>query len=292
MQMYEIGGCVRDEILGIKSKDIDFSVVMESSDFPAEGTVISTPAPYDVMVANLEDMGVTIFRDNDGVPIGAEHFTVRGRAPANFPNHPNRALDFVLARKDGEYSDGRRPDSVEVGTLEDDILRRDFTMNALAKDMDGNIIDIVGGEADINDRVIRAVGNAYDRLEEDALRAVRAVRFAVTKGFRIDKELEFAMQSFGVLENIERKIADERIQDEVSKMFRFDTVASMGIFNKYPALMRAVFSGDVSLDATMKTKGRGGQFGRQKTPKYRAARNGCTCRCHTDGGMHIVACCR
>lgn len=256
MRMYEIGGCVRDDIMGIRSKDIDYSVVMEPSDFPAEGTAVDTPAPYDVMVKALQDMGMRIFYDDNG-PVGADYFTVRAQAPKDFPVHGGRAVDFVMARKDGTYTDGRRPDFVSAGTLEDDIRRRDFTMNAIAKDEDGNIIDMVGGVQDINDRVIRCVGNAYERMNEDALRAIRAIRFAVTKGFRIDKEVENAMQSFGVIEDIMNKISDERIKDEVNKMFAYDTVASMVIFNKYPSMMRAVFAGSVSLEATMKTKGKG-----------------------------------
>lgn len=251
MELFEVGGCVRDEILGMKSKDIDFSVVLSEDDVR-----LSAVGPYEIMVARLMQMGVKIIRDKDNVPVGAAFLTVRGIAPKNFPVHPNRALDFVLARRESDYTDGRRPDKVEVGTLMDDLARRDFTMNAIAKDTEGNLIDPFNGVADINERVIRAVGVAFDRLNEDALRAVRALRFSVTKGFRIDRELEFAMESAAVLDSIVNKISDERISDELSKMFRFDTVASLVALHKYPSLMRAVFSGKVSLDATMKTKGR------------------------------------
>jgi len=252
MDMFEVGGCVRDEILGIKSKDIDFSVVLSDDDVR-----LSAVQPYDIMVARLMQMGVKIIRDKANVPIGAEFLTVRGIAPKDFPVHQNRALDFVLARKESDYTDGRRPDVVEVGDLMDDLRRRDFTMNAIAKDTEGNLIDPFNGVQDINERVIRAVGTAFDRLNEDALRAVRALRFSVTKGFRIDKELEFAMETAAVLDSIENKISDERIADELSKMFRFDTVASLIALGKFPALTRAMFSGRVSLDATMKQKGRG-----------------------------------
>lgn len=252
MEMYEIGGCVRDEILGVSSKDIDFSIVLSDDD-----VALSAVGPFETMVARLNQMGFKIFLETP------EHLTVRAQVPKNHkifecqPNGKTLTADFVLARKEGTYSDGRRPDSVEPGTLEDDIRRRDFTMNALAKASNGTIIDMVGGVQDINDRVIRAVGNPLDRLNEDALRAVRALRFSVTKGFRIDKELEFAMQVVSVLDAIEDKISDERIADELSKMFRFDTVASLTALNRFPALTRAMFSGRVSLDSTMKQKGRG-----------------------------------
>lgn len=261
MKMYEVGGCVRDEILGVTSKDIDFSVVLDESDVPPGALTATTPDPFRIMVLNLQGMGFKVFLETP------EHLTVR----AQFPNlvvengkvresrDPRRRLtaDFVLARKEGTYSDGRRPDSVEPGTLEDDLRRRDFTMNAIAKDAEGNLIDPFDGVQDINDRVIRAVGNAFDRLNEDALRAVRAIRFSVTKGFRIDKELEFAMRTAAVLDAIADKISDERIEAELSKMFRFDTMESLLTLQKYPALTAAMFSGRVSLDATLKQKGRG-----------------------------------
>lgn len=250
MEMFEIGGCVRDELLGVKSKDIDFSVVLSDED-----VALSAVGPFETMVARLMQMGFKIFLETP------EHFTVRAQFPKGSMVWGSAVktltADFVLARKEGTYSDGRRPDSVEIGTLEDDIRRRDFTMNALAKASNGTIIDMVGGVQDINDRVIRAVGNPLDRLNEDALRAVRALRFSVTKGFRIDKELEYAMQVVSVLDAIEHKISDERISDELSKMFRFDTVESLVAMNRYPALTRAMFSGRVSLDSTMKQKGRG-----------------------------------
>jgi tRNA nucleotidyltransferase (CCA-adding enzyme) len=166
MEIYEVGGCVRDEMLGIPSKDIDFSVVLTPSDFPAPGTAVTEPDPYNIMVRALEKDGNRIIRDKMGMPIGAEYMTVRAINPTR------GAVDYVLARKDGEYGDGRRPDSVEIGTLYDDLSRRDFSMNAIAKDSEGAYIDPFNGVQDIRDGVIRAVGEPWDRLTEDALRAV------------------------------------------------------------------------------------------------------------------------
>lgn len=266
MKMYEVGGCIRDEILGVRSKDIDFSVVLSPVDFPKEGTVVRMPTPFEVMVGNLKEMGFKIFLETP------EHLTVRAQFPGKgytvkhtdgffrpYEDERFRGLtaDFVLARKEGTYSDGRRPDSVEIGTLEDDLARRDFTMNAIAKDAQGNLIDPFDGVQDINDKVIRPVGSAFERLSEDALRAVRALRFSVTKGFRIDPELIFAMETAAVLDSISFKISDERINDELSKMFRFDTLGSLDALAAFPLLTRAMFSGSVSLDSTMKQRGRG-----------------------------------
>lgn len=251
MQLFEVGGCVRDSIIGVPSKDIDFSVVLSSDDVN-----LSAVGPFETMEARLNQMGFKIFLSTP------EFLTVRAQFPRTGslsakPERGGMTADFVLARKESGYTDGRRPDVVEPGTLMDDLSRRDFCMNAIAKDAEGNLIDPFNGVEDIGIGVIRAVGNPFDRLNEDALRALRALRFSVTKGFTIDKQLEFAMQSAAVLDAIENKISDERIQVELSKMFRFDTVASLVALHKYPALMRAVFAGSVSLDATMKTKGRG-----------------------------------
>lgn len=261
MQMFEVGGCIRDEILGVPSKDIDFTVVLEPGDTMIAGVDLAAQDPFKFMVSRLRQMGFEIFLETP------EFLTVRARFPrtktktASFlpgmSQHRNLTADFVLARKESAYTDGRRPDVVEPGTLEDDLARRDFTMNAIAKDAAGNLIDPFNGQTDISNRVIRAVGDPLERLSEDALRAVRALRFAVTKGFRIDPELADAMRRGTVLEAITNNISDERIRAELSKMFRFNTVASLLILNEYPALTAAMFSGKVSLDATMKTKGRG-----------------------------------
>lgn len=251
-----VGGIVRDEILGLKSKDVDFTCVLSGNE---DGWRLHTD-PFNVMVDELSIMGFKIFLSTP------EYFTVRAqfprrdisRIPPGMDSFTNLTADFVLARKEGSY-DGRWPDSVEMGSLYDDLERRDFTMNAIAKDHTGEMIDPFGGQKDIRKRIIRAVGDPFDRLTEDALRAVRALRFSVTKGFDINKDLEFAMESAAVLNLIVDKISDERIQSELSKMFRYDTVDSLIKLARYPALRDAMFSGTVSLDATMKTKGRGKQ---------------------------------
>lgn len=258
MKMYEVGGYVRDEILGIPSKDIDFSVVLDKGDlFKMDKAFYGRPTPFDYMVGELKSMGFEIFLETP------EHLTVRAQFPKGRSyndrghNYGTNTADFVLARKEGTYSDGRRPDSVEPGTLEDDLARRDFTMNAIARDHEGNLIDPFNGQADIEARIIRAVGDPFKRLNEDALRAVRALRFSVTKGFKIDPDLEAALDDRDICEKIKYNISDERIQAELSKMFRFNTINSLYELSLRNRLTVALFSGTVSLDATMKTKGRG-----------------------------------
>jgi tRNA nucleotidyltransferase (CCA-adding enzyme) len=242
MQIYLVGGAVRDEIMGVKSKDLDYSVVLD----PVEGD------PFRAMVNRLKMQGFKVFLETP------QHLTVR----AQFPNGDVRGkggmtADFVLARKEGDYTDGRRPDKVEPGTLMDDLARRDFTMNAMAKGRSEKgdrevIIDPFDGERDIEHGIIRTVGSAAERFSEDALRVVRALRFSVTKGFVIHPDTAAFMQRRDILDSIENKISDERIDIELRKMFEFDTVASLVALNQYPALTRSLFSGTVRLTSTMK----------------------------------------
>lgn len=241
MKTFLVGGAVRDEIMGVRSKDLDYTVVFE------DGDLDGVEDPFIFMVEWFENLGYKIFVKTP------EHFTIRAQTPDR-----KETADFVMAREEGPYSDGRRPDWVKVGTLEMDLARRDFTFNAIAKDSDGNLIDPFNGLRDIATRVINAVGDPVERLKEDALRAVRALRFSVTlPGFRIEPSLGHAMERLDILDSIEKNISDERIAAELSKMFRYDTVASVVALNRFPQLTRAMFSGSVSLDSTMKTKGRG-----------------------------------
>lgn len=253
MEFFEVGGCVRDEIMGVKSKDIDFTVVLNDGDFPAAGTTVSEPDPFLIMERELKRRGFRIWQSNP------KFLTIR----AKFPNPSSLVAiktewagldaDFVLARKERDYVDGRRPESVEPGTLFDDLQRRDFTMNAIAKDAAGNYIDPFDGQRDIAMGIISAVGDPSERLREDALRAVRALRFMVTKNMTVDPGLRWAMQTAAVTTAVgSSKIADERIKDELAKMFAADTMKSLAVLNDFPALTAAIFAGSVSLTSTMK----------------------------------------
>lgn len=261
MKMYEVGGCVRDEILGVPSKDIDYSVVLEDKDFypnhMGQRSVHDKMDPFSVMVRKLENFGFQIFKED------AEFLTVRAQFPkggghwADGRSTAGLTADFVLARKESDYADGRRPDKVEPGTLEDDLSRRDFTMNAIAKDANGSYIDPFNGRRDIERRIIAAVGDPAERLHEDALRAVRAIRFAVTKRFRIEGQLmKVLMFDTDLHDKIANNISDERIAVEVHKMFMHNTMASLDILNNYKGLTDAMFAGKVWLDASMKERGK------------------------------------
>jgi len=207
---YEVGGCVRDKFLGLDSKDIDYAV--EAPSFAAmEEWVLSE--------------GSKIFLNKP------EYNTIRAK-------HPTLGdVDFVLCRKDGTYSDGRRPDTIEPGDIYDDLARRDFTMNAIAKRIDGSYIDPYNGIDDIGNKIIRCVGSV-DRLKEDALRMIRALRFSITKGFKLDPMvMEVMIHEADLLTSV----SSERIREEMAKCFKFNTLQTLKRLETFQGLRDHIF---------------------------------------------------
>lgn len=245
MEMYLVGGIVRDTILGLKPKDHDFTVVLPN-DIDFQGLA------FEYMRMKLEDRGVEIFVETP------EFLTIRGRFSKDDREFPGIAADFVLARKDSAGSDGRRPDYVEPGTLLDDLARRDFTVNAMAMNYLGNdgcyeIIDPFGGQLDLNEMKLRFVGDPMTRIREDALRVMRAYRFVVTKGFKMEGLTRQTIELEAEVPDLLSKISEDRRAEELSKMFRFDTLTSLDVLAKVPKRLRdAMFSGRVRLDSTLK----------------------------------------
>lgn len=250
MEMFEVGGCVRDEILGLNSKDIDFTVVLPPGSYRD---------PFRFMAEELEKQGFEIFLETP------EFLTIRARFPKKelkmngdealnrfqFAN-PGLTADFVLARKESGYSDGRRPDEVRPGTLEDDLARRDFTMNAIARNSDGFLIDPFNGREDIRLRIIRAVGNPYDRIvREDALRGLRALRFAVTKKFRIDPMVSAVIDT-AEFRTALRSVSTERQREELDKMFKVNTIVSLRLIQKHGLEETLFFGTGLRLMPTLK----------------------------------------
>ena len=165
MKIFEVGGCVRDEILGVKSKDIDFTVVLDDTDQTVD-------EGWDQMVSFLKEEGFQIFLETK------DCFTVRAKFPVG---HVNEGLvaDFVMARKEVGYVLGTRKPILELGTLYDDLIRRDFTVNALAKDMDGNIIDHFDGVEHLKKGLLVTPLNPMKTMMDDPLRILRALRFSL-----------------------------------------------------------------------------------------------------------------
>jgi putative nucleotidyltransferase with HDIG domain len=182
--VYLVGGAVRDLIRGEKSQDWDLA---------------TSATPQEVM---------ELFRRV--IPTGIKHGTVT----ILYKGH---SLETTTFRTESEYSDGRRPDSIQFApTIEEDLSRRDFTMNALAAELpSGHLVDPFGGQGDIQSRIIRCVGKPEQRFAEDGLRPLRAVRFAAQLGFTVEADTLAAIS--GALATT-AKVSAERIRDELNKI--------------------------------------------------------------------------
>ncbi|MEO0415347.1 MAG: CCA tRNA nucleotidyltransferase [Verrucomicrobiota bacterium] len=178
------GGCVRDQILG------------------------KTPKDYDIATSATPDQVLQIFPKADSV--GAHFGVILVKAKGEH-------FEIATFRKDGEYSDGRRPDSVEFSKPQEDAQRRDFTINGLFENpVTGEVIDYVDGQSDIERQQIRAIGNASARFAEDYLRMLRAIRFATVLGFEIEAGTWAAIQEHA---HRIKEISPERIRDEIDKVW-------------------------------------------------------------------------
>ncbi len=187
-EAYLVGGAVRDVLLGKKASDWD----------------VTTNATPEQMIKIFHRV----------IPTGIAHGTVT----IHFMGAEIEATTF---RSESGYSDGRHPDNVSFdATLEDDLSRRDFTMNAIAASLaDGTIIDPFEGRKDIKSKTIRTVGNARDRFLEDGLRPIRAIRFSSQLNFEIEKGTYEAIKLPEVQEKI-KSISMERFRDEFEKILR------------------------------------------------------------------------
>ncbi len=184
-EAYLVGGCVRDFLLG------------------------GTPCDYDITTSATPEETISVFAGDRVIPTGLKHGTVTVL-------YDGMAAEITTYRTETTYTDGRHPDKVEFSrNIKDDLCRRDFTVNAMAMDIGGNIIDLYGGKDDLEKGIIKAVGNPYERFTEDALRILRAFRFAAKLGFDIEKEtLDAAASLASRLSFVSR----ERIFVELEKL--------------------------------------------------------------------------
>ncbi len=196
-EAYQVGGCVRDFLMNKECNDIDIT----TSAKPLELEEILKNNNIKFVETGLKHGTVTAVFDSD-----------------NF--------EITTYRSDGEYSDSRHPESVTfVNKIDDDLSRRDFTINAIAYNPNKNeTVDLFGGREDIENRVIKAVGDADKRFNEDALRIMRAIRFASTLSFDIEENTKNA-----IFKNKEllRNVASERIFTELTKLLMGDNVFSV-----------------------------------------------------------------
>lgn len=180
---YLAGGCVRDMLLNITPKDFD----------------IATSAKPDEIEDLLEHT----------IPVGKEFGVI-------LTIQNGHKFEIATFRSDSGYSDGRRPDAVEFKTAEEDALRRDFTINALFYDpIKEEVLDYVGGQADLRDRLIRFIGEPEQRIKEDNLRILRAVRFKNAFNFQYHPATYQALKKHAELV---KNVSAERIRDELNKI--------------------------------------------------------------------------
>lgn len=184
-EAYVVGGCVRDSLLGIEPHDWDIC----TSALPEQ--VLEVFSDYKVILTGLQHGTVTIVIDTE-------------------------PYEVTTYRIDGEYKDNRHPEKVEfVSNLELDLMRRDFTINSMAYNDKNGLVDLFGGIDDIENKVIRCVGNPDDRFTEDALRMIRAIRFAIKYGCEIE---ENTLISLLTRKELIKNISVERINSELQKI--------------------------------------------------------------------------
>ena len=182
---YVVGGCVRDSLLGL------------------------TPHDWDLCTSALPQQGMELFGEEKCIPTGLQHGTVTVKQGGGL-------YEITTFRTEGTYTDGRHPDEVHfVPDVQEDLARRDFTINAMAYNEKEGLVDPFGGQADLQSGILRAVGVPHQRFTEDALRILRLYRFAARFGFSIDPPTAQAAQELCAHLDC---VSVERIEEELAKL--------------------------------------------------------------------------
>lgn len=227
-KFYEVGGKIRDEILGLQSKDVDYVAV------PSDTLLEKYKSAHEMFVV------LETFLLNEKFEIflsTPDCFTIRAKFPKD---HKYQGVaDFVMARKEIGYVEGTRTPIVVPGTLRDDLERRDFTVNAMAKGDDGVIIDLFDGMKDLKKMVLSTPLPTKQTFDDDPLRIIRAIRFAITKGFSL-KHINYYIDNYDY-EGKMGVVSSERIREELFKCFKHDTMLTLDMLNDYPTLKRYIF---------------------------------------------------
>jgi len=230
---YEVGGKVRDEILGLESKDVDYVAVPNDKllqDFDTAESMFSMLEQY------LKDEKFEIFL------VTPDCFTIRAKFPKD--HRYSGVADFVMARKEVGYVPGTRTPIVKPGTLYDDLERRDFTLNALAKDEDGTIIDYFNGLDHLKFKMLITPLDTNITMNDDPLRLLRALRFSITKGFRISNDIWNELNNFDYDEKM-GVVSTERIREELFKCFKHDTIETLKKLEEFKYLRDYIFKNNL-----------------------------------------------
>jgi tRNA nucleotidyltransferase/poly(A) polymerase len=239
-KLFKVGGAVRDKILGVKTKDIDFTFVLDNLDQTVE-------QGFQDMETWMTNRGFKIFLSTP------EMFTIRAKFPSD---HIFAGLDadFVMARKEVGYVEGTRRPILELGDLTDDLIRRDFTVNSLAETEDGEIIDLFNGRRDLEKGILRTPLDPMVTFMDDPLRLLRALRFTITKDFQMHPSVWEAMKQPQLLKKLEQTVSGERIREEIMKMMAKDTPRSFRLLadvdQAIPGFLNLIFKKGLWLKPT------------------------------------------
>ena len=218
-EAYIVGGCVRDSLLKLEPKDWDI-------------TTNATP-----------DQIKELFKGFTILPTGEKYGTI---TLLLYSKDKIDSYEITTFRADGVYSDGRRPESVTFGTnINEDLARRDFTINAMAYDR--KLVDPFSGVKDLRNKLIKTVGNPNKRFDEDRLRILRGIRFVCKYNFRIERKTSRAMNRKYV--DILEKISKERIHDELIKILEYADDRNYNQLHKLANLWNLIFNCEINICA-------------------------------------------
>jgi poly(A) polymerase len=224
---YLVGGAVRDEILGLSNKDLDYVFVFEDLDENQ-----TAEECFNEMYQNIQERG-EIFLSTPSC------YTIRYK-----DRETKEVKDVVMARKEIGYVPGTRTPIVKPGTLYDDLERRDATLNALAKDDDGTIIDYFNGLTHLKYGILRTPLDPIKTFDDDPLRVIRFIRFSITKGFTIPDDIDRVIQKYDY-DNKMGVVSTERIREELLKCFKHNTLLTLWQLNCFPNLRDYIFKNNL-----------------------------------------------
>ncbi|UWG71345.1 MAG: Poly A polymerase head domain [Bacteriophage sp.] len=230
-KFYEVGGKIRDELLGLTNKDVDYVAVPTNEllykDYTAEEM-------FKLLYADLAMEKFEIFL------VTPECYTIRAKFPEGYKYQG--VADFVMARKEVGYVPGTRTPIVEPGNLYDDLSRRDFTVNAMAKDPDtGEIIDYFNGKTHLARRLLVTPLDPITTFDDDPLRILRGIRFSITKRLLVSQDMWQVMKSYDYFNKMP-VVSEERIREELTKCFKCNSSLALGWLSELTELRDYIFT--------------------------------------------------
>lgn len=245
-KIYQVGGSVRDEFLNLPTKDYDFVFCL--NDIRNK----TTEEGWQEMRNYLSSNNYTTFLETKSA------YTIRAKFPKGH-KYEGMVSDFVMARSDISYNRGNsRMPEVKLGTLYDDLQRRDFTVNAIAKDEDGVIYDPFDGRKHIQEKRLYTPIDPNITLLDDPLRVLRALRFYVTKDLSMSIPLINAIKNKELGKYFEAVVSQDRIKEELNKAFKYNTILTFKILEAFrnlnEPLFNAIFKDNLWLKITNESK--------------------------------------